>query len=157
MKWQKSLKLISLISFPNACRFHYELRQDILPKNKQCDVLRPPLAIHSEICDKFSPSALVGGVRGRVSELAGGAIISKVKPPPASAKALAPPPKAEGEIMGIPLIIQGAQSVIQRHRHHLGNTFFFLRHANQSIHRLDGCLVVRHHQTLKTLRQITQQ
>ena len=111
-------------------------------------------ALYSQI---FSPPALVGGVRGRASELAGGAIISKDKPPPASAKALAPPPKAEGEMMGIPLIIQGAQSVIQRHRHHLGNTFFFLRHANQSIHRLDGCLVVRHHQTLKTLRQITQQ
>ncbi len=32
----------------------------------------------------------MGGVRGRVSELAGGVIISKDKPPPASAKALAP-------------------------------------------------------------------
>ena len=47
---------------------------------------------------KFSPPALVGGVRGRVSELAGGVIIRKDKAPPASALALAPPPKAEGEI-----------------------------------------------------------
>ena len=57
-----------------------------------------PLAIYSGICPKFSPPALVGGVRGRDSELAGGGIICKDKPPPASAKALAPPPEAEGEI-----------------------------------------------------------
>ena len=78
-------------------------------KNKQCEVLKLPLAIHSEICAKFSPPALVevrgraslyshpprlwGGVRGRASELAGGVIISNDKPPPASAKALAPPLK----------------------------------------------------------------
>ena len=68
-------------------------------KNKQCEALKPPLAIHSEICPIFSPPALVGGVRGRVSELAGGVIIRKDKAPPASAKALAPPPKAEGEII----------------------------------------------------------
>ena len=43
-------------------------------------------------CIRFSPPALVGGVRGRVSELAGGVIISKDKAPPASALALAPPP-----------------------------------------------------------------
>ena len=49
-------------------------------------------------CIRFSPSALVGGVRGRVSELAGGVIISKDKAPPASALALAPPPKAGGEM-----------------------------------------------------------
>ena len=48
-------------------------------------------------CIKFSPPALVGGVRGRGSELAGGVIIRKDKAPPASALALAPPPKAEGE------------------------------------------------------------
>ena len=41
----------------------------------------------------------MGGVRGRDSELAGGAIICKDKPPPASAKALAPPPEAEGEMI----------------------------------------------------------
>ena len=39
----------------------------------------------------------MGGVRGRHSELAGGAIICKDIPPPASANALAPPPEAEGE------------------------------------------------------------
>ena len=50
----------------------------------------------------FSPPALVGGVRGRASELAGGVIISKDKPPPASAKALAPPPEAEGEMIDEP-------------------------------------------------------
>ena len=49
---------------------------------------------------KFSPPALVGGVRGRDSELAGGVIIRKDKAPPASALALAPPPKAEGEMRG---------------------------------------------------------
>ena len=43
-------------------------------------------------CIRFSPPALVGGVRGRVSELAGGGIIRKDKAPPASALALAPPP-----------------------------------------------------------------
>ena len=42
---------------------------------------------------KFSPPALVGGVRGRDSELAGGVIIRKDKAPPASALALAPPLK----------------------------------------------------------------
>ena len=42
--------------------------------------------------------ALVRGVRGRVSELAGGGIIRKDKAPPASALALAPPPKAGGEM-----------------------------------------------------------
>ena len=45
------------------------------------------------------PPPLVGGVRGRASELAGGVIISKDKPPPASAKALAPPPEAGGEMI----------------------------------------------------------
>ena len=49
-------------------------------------------------CIKFSPPALVGGVRGRASELAGGVIIRKDEAPPASALALAPPPKAEGEM-----------------------------------------------------------
>ena len=39
-------------------------------------------------------------MRGRDSELAGGGIISKDKAPPASAKALAPPPEAEGEMIG---------------------------------------------------------
>ena len=52
----------------------------------------------------FSPPALVGGVRGRASELAGGAIICKDKPPPASAKALAPPPEAEGEMIDEPAL-----------------------------------------------------
>ena len=61
--------------------------------------MMPLLVIHNGICNKFSPPALVGGVRGRHSELAGGAIICKDKPPPASAKALAPPPKAEGEMI----------------------------------------------------------
>ena len=43
-------------------------------------------------------------MRGRDSELAGGVIISKDKPPPASAKALAPPPEAEGEMIDEPAL-----------------------------------------------------
>ena len=43
-----------------------------------------------------------GGVRGRDSELAGGAIICKDKPPPASAKALALPPEAGGDMIDEP-------------------------------------------------------
>ena len=62
-------------------------------KNKQGEALTPVLAIHTGIRPIFSPPALVGGVRGRDSELAGGAIISKDIPPPASALALAPPLK----------------------------------------------------------------
>ena len=68
--------------------------------NPQTYIFTPPhFVIYSGICPIFSPSALVGGVRGRDSELAGGVIISKDKPPPASAKALAPPPEAEGEMI----------------------------------------------------------
>ena len=52
----------------------------------------------------FSPPALVGGVRGRDSELAGGVIINKDKPPPASAKALAPPPEAGGDMIDEPAL-----------------------------------------------------
>ena len=50
-------------------------------------------AIHSN----FSPSALVGGVRGRVSELAGG-VDDKIKHPPQVLWHLHPPLKAGGEI-----------------------------------------------------------
>ena len=59
------------------------------------------------------PPHLWGGVRGRDSELAGGAIISKDKPPPASAKALAPPPEAGGEMIEIlvPPILGGGHSI----------------------------------------------
>ena len=55
---------------------------------------------------KFSPPALVGGVRGRDSELAGGVIIRKDKAPPASALALAPPLKRRvrgGAALALPL------------------------------------------------------
>ena len=62
-----------------------------------CTPLESRGEMRGDTCIKFSPSALVGGVRGRDSELAGGVIIRKDKAPPASALALAPPPKAEGE------------------------------------------------------------
>ena len=50
------------------------------------------------ILAKFSPPALVGEVRGRVSELAGGVIIRKDKAPPRKCFGTCTPPKAEGEM-----------------------------------------------------------
>ena len=54
-------------------------------------------------------------MRGRVSELAGGVIICKDKPPPASAKALAPPPEAGGEMISSGsemIIVSGSEMII---------------------------------------------
>ena len=77
-----------IIKWNNLCGFHYELPPWILPKAMR--IIETDVAIHAN----FSPSALVGGVRGRVSELAGG--VDKIKHPPQVLWHLHPPLKAGG-------------------------------------------------------------